>query len=54
MLYLEDEVLDDEYARYLDENCKCTAIDETCTCLKFDEWFNSKLEEYYECFEDII
>lgn len=38
----EDEILDQEYADYLDEICKCDLENDGCDCPLFDEWYKCK------------
>lgn len=40
--------LEDDYAVWLDEHCKCHEIDEGCTCMTFEEWYVEKLESAVE------
>jgi hypothetical protein len=44
----DDDKLDQEYADWLDTECKCDIQEEGCSCPNFDDWFDEKLEDYAE------
>lgn len=44
--------LDEEYAEFLEENCKCNLEEDACSCKSFEDWFSDKLADYKECFDE--
>ena len=47
-MYDEDERLDEEYAAYLDEFCRCNLDEDECECIKFEAWLGEKMLAYEE------
>jgi hypothetical protein len=44
------ETLENEYGKWLTENCTCACIDD-CDCIDFDSWFDERKAEFYASLE---